>query len=55
MEIVLEVAQSADGHLSGTARLAADAEQMVFTGAMELVACIEALCNPGADGKEIGQ
>lgn len=55
MEIVLEVIQSADGHLSGAARPAADGGQMVFTGAMELVACIEALCSARADGKEIGQ
>ncbi|MGC9962799.1 MAG: hypothetical protein ABSE47_12985 [Acidimicrobiales bacterium] len=55
MEIILSVTVSPSGQLSGTARLATGEAEVVFTGAMELVARIEALCERAANGKEAQQ
>ncbi len=52
MEIIVGVTVSPSGQLSGTARLATGEAEEVFTGAMELVARIEALCERAANGKE---
>jgi hypothetical protein len=44
MEILLDVTQSPDGRLTGTARLPASRHALVFSGVMELVASVEELC-----------
>jgi hypothetical protein len=45
MQILIDITQSSDGRLAGTARPAASAsEGHRFTGVMELVACLEQLC-----------
>ena len=45
MQIIIEVAQSGDGRLTGTARLAGSVgEGRRFDGVLELVACLEGLC-----------
>jgi hypothetical protein len=44
MEILLDVTQSPDGRLAGTARLLASRHALVFSGVMELVASVEELC-----------
>jgi hypothetical protein len=45
MQIIIDIAQSGDGRLTGTARLAGSAgEGRRFDGVLELVACLEALC-----------
>jgi hypothetical protein len=44
MEILLDVTQSPDGRLTGTARLPASRHALVFSGVMELVALVEELC-----------
>jgi hypothetical protein len=45
MQILLDIARSADGRLAGTARPADSAGHgRPFTGVMELVACLEQLC-----------
>jgi hypothetical protein len=45
MQIIIDIAQSGDGRLTGTARLASSAgEGRRFDGVLELVACLEALC-----------
>jgi len=45
MQILIDVARSSDGRLTGTARPADSAsEGRRFTGVMELVACLERLC-----------
>jgi hypothetical protein len=44
MEILLDVTQSPDGRLTGTARLPASRHALVFSGVMELVASVEDLC-----------
>jgi hypothetical protein len=45
MQILIDVARSSDGRLTGMARSADSAsEGRRFTGVMELVACLEQLC-----------
>ena len=45
MQIIIDIAQSGDGRLTGTARLAGSVgEGRRFDGVLELVACLEALC-----------
>jgi hypothetical protein len=45
MQIIIDVAQSGDGRLTGTAKPAGSAgEGRRFAGVLELVACLEALC-----------
>ena len=44
MEILIDVDQSAQGRLTGTARLLASPEALVFSGTMELLASVEELC-----------
>jgi hypothetical protein len=45
MQILIDVARSSDGRLTGTARSADSAsEGRPFTGVMELIACLERLC-----------
>jgi hypothetical protein len=54
MEIVLEVSISTTGRVSGRARPTGEAEWTPFSGAMELMACIEQLCHNGTQQKEQG-
>jgi hypothetical protein len=45
MQIVIDIARSGDGRLTGTARPAGSVgEGRRFAGVMELVACLEQLC-----------
>jgi hypothetical protein len=45
MQIVIDIARSSNGQLTGTARPADSAgESRRFAGVMELVACLEQLC-----------
>jgi hypothetical protein len=45
MQILIDIARSGDGRLTGTARLADSAsESRRFAGVMELIACLEQLC-----------
>jgi hypothetical protein len=45
MQILIDIARSSDGRLTGTARPADSAsEGRRFAGVMELVACLEQLC-----------
>jgi hypothetical protein len=45
MQIIIDVVQSSDGRLAGTARPAGQAgEGRRFGGVMELIACLEQLC-----------
>jgi hypothetical protein len=44
MEILIDVEQSPQGRLTGTARLLADREAVTFSGTMELLASVEELC-----------
>jgi hypothetical protein len=45
MQILIDIARSSDGRLTGTARPAGSAsEGRRFTGVMELIACLEQLC-----------
>ncbi len=45
MQIIIDIAQSGDGQLTGTARPAGSVgEGRRFTGVLELVACLEGLC-----------
>ncbi len=45
MQIIIDVTQSGDGRLTGTARPAGSAGGgRRFAGVLELVACLEALC-----------
>jgi hypothetical protein len=45
MQILIDIARSSDGRLTGTARSADSAsEARRFAGVMELVACLEQLC-----------
>jgi hypothetical protein len=44
MEILVDVEQSPQGRLTGTARLLASQDTLVFSGTMELLASLEALC-----------
>jgi hypothetical protein len=45
MQILIDIARSSDGRLTGTARPAGSArEGRCFTGVMELIACLEQLC-----------
>ena len=45
MQILIDIARSSDGRLTGTARPADSAsEGCRFAGVMELVACLERLC-----------
>ena len=45
MQIIIDVVQSGDGRLAGTARLAGSVgEGRRFDGVLELVACLEGLC-----------
>jgi hypothetical protein len=45
MQILIDIARSGDGRLTGTARPAGSAsEGRRFTGVMELIACLEQLC-----------
>jgi hypothetical protein len=48
MEIVLDITPDATGRLSGTTRPAGGVEARRFSGAMELLAQIEELCDPSA-------
>jgi hypothetical protein len=45
MQIIIDIAQSGDGRLAGTATPAGSAgEGRRFAGVLELVACLEGLC-----------
>jgi hypothetical protein len=44
MEILIDVDQSPQGRLTGTARLLAAKEVLAFSGTMELLASVEELC-----------
>jgi hypothetical protein len=45
MQILIDIARSDDGRLTGTARPANSAsEARRFAGVMELIACLEQLC-----------
>jgi hypothetical protein len=44
MEILVDVEQSPQGRLTGTARLLASQDTLVFSGTMELLASLEELC-----------
>jgi hypothetical protein len=50
MELHLSVTESA-GRLTGTARRSNGDETIAFSGALELLACIERLCLPVPDRK----
>jgi hypothetical protein len=45
MEILIDVDQSPQGRLTGTARLLASQEALAFSGTMELLASLEELCH----------
>jgi hypothetical protein len=44
MEILIDVDQSPQGRLTGTARLLASRDALAFSGTMELLASVEELC-----------
>ncbi len=44
MEILIDVDQSPQGRLTGTARLLASNQALAFSGTMELLASLEELC-----------
>jgi hypothetical protein len=44
MEILIDVNQSPQGRLTGTARLPAAKEALAFSGTIELLASVEELC-----------
>jgi hypothetical protein len=48
MEIILDIEHDAGGRLSGTARAAGSEHARAFSGAMDLLASIEELCDPPA-------
>lgn len=52
MEMVLEVSQSPTGRLNGVVRLVGAQVERAFSGAMDLLACIEDLCSERAPGRE---
>jgi hypothetical protein len=44
MEILIDVDQSPQGRLTGTARLLTGTEALAFSGTLELLASVEELC-----------
>jgi hypothetical protein len=44
MEILIDVDQSPQGRLTGTARLLSSPDTLAFSGTMELLASLEELC-----------
>lgn len=44
MEILLDVTQSPEGRLTGTASLSGGADRLPFSGTLELMARVEQLC-----------
>jgi hypothetical protein len=46
MRIILDISQDAAGRLTGTAKAADGTRDRAFYGAMELLSCIEELCDP---------
>jgi hypothetical protein len=47
MEIILDITADPAGRLSGTAKAAGGTHERTFSGAMELLASIEELCDTG--------
>jgi hypothetical protein len=54
MEIIIDVAKSRDGRLTGTAGLVESQNDLPFTGTMELLACVEELCRRGSAADSVG-
>lgn len=54
MQIIIEVSISPTGRLSGRACPAGQPQWTEFSGAMELVGCIEALCENEAERTSTG-
>ena len=48
MEIIVDVARSAQGHLAGTVRPAGRVERRDFHGVMDLLACLERIIDVDA-------
>jgi hypothetical protein len=46
MELVVDIAE-ANGRLTGIVRRATSTDTHPFTGSLELLACLERLCDPG--------
>ena len=51
MELLLDV-DLRDGRLEGSVRRPADPDRRTFSGHLELVACLEALCPAGSDEQD---
>ena len=54
MDIFIVVTRSRDGRMIGIARSMPDGKRIPFSGTMELLACIEAICGPGPVANEVG-
>jgi hypothetical protein len=50
MEIIIDATRDSAGRLSGTAKAAGGTQERTFSGAMELLASIEELCDTGTKG-----